>query len=94
MKILFALFIGIFSFFSSKAQSSDLLILKKNNRTLQTFFPGNEVIFNTATGYYDAFIQSINHDSLFLVQYDIRQVPTSLGIYILDTLGTYPFAVN
>jgi hypothetical protein len=94
MKILFALIIGIFSFFSMVAQSSDLLILKKNDRTLQTFFPGNEIIFNTLTRYYDAYIQSINHDSLFLIQYDVRQVPTNLGIYMLDTLGTYPFAVN
>lgn len=94
MKILFVLVIGISSFFSTVAQTSDLLILKKNNRTLQTFFPGNEIIFNTSTRYYDAYIQSINHDSLFLIQYDVKQVPTSLGIYMLDTLGTYPFAVN
>ena len=80
--------------FNCEAQTSDLLILKKNNRTIQTFFPGNEIIFNTSTRYYDAVIESINRDSLFLIQYDIRQVPTSLGIYILDTLGTYPFAVN
>ncbi len=94
MKTLFVLFIGIFSFFFTAGQSSDLLILKKNNRTLQTFFPGNEIIFNTSTRYFDAYIQSINHDSLFLIQYDVRQVPTSLGVYILDTLGTYPFAIN
>ena len=34
------------------AQPSDLLILKKNNRTLQTFFPGNEITFKTSSGYY------------------------------------------
>ena len=94
MKSLFSLIIGIFSFFSTVAQSSDLLILKKNNRTLQTFFPGDEIIFNTSTRFYDAFIRSINHDSLLLIQYDIKQVPTSLGIYVLDTLGTYPFSIN
>lgn len=94
MKIVFFLCFGFFSLVSCEAQSSDLLILKKNNRTIQTFFPGNEIIFNTATRYYDAVIESINHDSLFLIQYDIKQVPTSLGVYIIDTLGTYPFAVN
>ncbi|HEY5407828.1 MAG TPA: hypothetical protein VIJ92_12105 [Ginsengibacter sp.] len=94
MKTLFILVITIFSFVSAIAQASDLLILKKNNRTLQTFFPGNEIIFNTSTRYFDAYIQSINHDSLFLIQYDVRQVPTSLGIYMLDTVGTYPFAIN
>ena len=94
MKTVFVLIIGIFSFFSNVAQSSDLLILKKNGHTLKTFFPGDEIIFNTSTRYYDAFIQRINHDSIFLIQYDVKQVPTSLGIYILDTLGKYPFAVN
>lgn len=94
MKTLLILVIAFLSFFSAKSQSSDLLILKKNDRTIQTFFPGNEIIFNTATRYYDAYIQSINRDSLFLIQYDVRQVPTSLGVYMLDTLGTYPFAIN
>jgi hypothetical protein len=76
------------------AQPSDLLILKKNDRTLQTFFPGNEISFNTTSGYYGGVIRYINHDSLFLVYYDIRQIPTNLGVYVLDTVATYPFAVN
>ncbi|MEP6948965.1 MAG: hypothetical protein ABI863_06815 [Ginsengibacter sp.] len=76
------------------AQPSDLLILKKNNRTLQTFFPGNEMAFRTSARYYDGFVRYINHDSLFLIQYDIRQIPTSLGVYMVDTVATYPFAVN
>ena len=94
MKTLLIFIIAFLAFFLARSQSSDLLILKKNERTLQTFFPGNEIIFSTSTRYYDAYIQSINHDSLFLIQYDVRPVPTSLGIYVLDTLGTYPFAVN
>ncbi|MEO8762901.1 MAG: hypothetical protein ABI416_01380 [Ginsengibacter sp.] len=76
------------------AQFSDLLILKKNNRTIQAFFPGNDISFNTASGYYSGIIRSINRDSLFLVYYNIRQMPTNLGVYVLDTIGTYPFAVN
>ena len=88
------LIIGILSFFSIEAQPSDLLILKKNNRTLQTFFPGNEIFLNTTSGYYSGVIQSINHDSLFLIQYDVRQIPTNLGVYMLDTVATYHFAIN
>ena len=76
------------------AQPSDILILKKNNRTVQTFFPGNEITFNTSSGYYSGIIKSINHDSLFLIYYDIRQIPTNLGVYVLDTVAVYPFAVN
>jgi hypothetical protein len=52
------------------------------------------MMFNTSAKNYDAVVRYINHDTIFLVQYDIRQVPTSLGIYMLDTLGTYPFSVN
>jgi hypothetical protein len=76
------------------AQPSDILLLKKNNRTLQTFFPGNEITFKTSARYFTGVIRSINHDSLFLIQYDIRQIPTNLGVYMLDTVATYPFAVN
>ena len=94
MKFFLLLIIGFFSYFLTEAQSSDLLILKKKGRTLQTFFPGNEITFTTSTRYYDGVIQKIDHDSLFLIQYDVKQVPTNLGVYVLDTLGTYPFAVN
>ena len=79
---------------SGEAQPSDILILKKRSHPLQTFFPGSEIAFNTSNGYYNGFIQSIQRDSLFLLQYDIRQIPTTLGIYILDTVATYHFAVN
>ncbi len=94
MRSFFALMISFMCFFFCEAQPSDLLILKKNQRTLQTFFPGNEINFNTASGYYSGVIKSINRDSLFLIYYDIKQMPTNLGVYILDTVGTYPFAIN
>jgi hypothetical protein len=94
MKTVFVFTVIIFCSIFCTAQPSDLLILKKNNRTLQTFFPGNEITFNTPSGYYSGIIKSINHDSLFLVYYDIRQIPTNLGVYVLDTVATYPFAVN
>ncbi len=75
-------------------QASDLLILKKNQKTVRTFFPGSEMMFNTSTRYYDAVVRYIDRDTIFLVQYDIKQVPTTLGVYMLDTLGTFPFSVN
>jgi hypothetical protein len=77
------------------AAQSDMLILKKNNRTQQTFFPGNPMTFSTFTGYYsNAYITSIERDSVFLIQYDIRQVPTNLGVYVLDTVARYRFGIN
>src|SRR5665647_2921177 len=41
-----------------------------------------------------AYVTSIERDSVFLIRYDIRQVPTNLGVYMLDTVGRYPFAIN
>ena len=94
MRRLFVVAVISMCFISCAAQPSDLLLLKKNHHTLQTFFPGNEIAFNTNSGQYTGVIRSIRHDSLFLVYYDIRQIPTNLGVYILDTVATYPFAVN
>jgi hypothetical protein len=94
MKTVFVFSIIVLYSICCAAQPSDLLILKKNNRTLQTFFPGNEISFNTSSNYYSGIIKSIHHDSLFLIYYDIRQIPTNLGVYMLDTVATYPFAVN
>ncbi len=93
MRILGVLLIGLFIAAPCMAQS-DLLILKKNNRTQQTFFPGSEMIFSTASGSYNAYVTSIERDSVFLIQYDVRQVPTNLGVYMLDTVARYRFGIN
>lgn len=93
MKPVFFAIITLCSFYCG-AQPSDLLILKKHNRTIQTFFPGNEIDLKTSAQYFSGVIRSISHDSLFLIQYDIRQVPTNLGVYMLDTVSTYPFSVH
>ncbi|MEP6583418.1 MAG: hypothetical protein ABJA90_04105 [Ginsengibacter sp.] len=94
MKRLLICFICLCSLLFSRAQSSDILILKKNDRTFKTFFPGNPISFTTASGYYDGFITSINHDTLFLIQYDIRQRPSNFGVYFLDTVATYRYGIN
>ncbi len=94
MKRLIIFFLCFFFIFFCKAQSSDILTLKKNGRTIKTFFPGNEINFTTASGYYDGFITSINRDTVFLIQYDIRQRPSNLGVYFLDTVATYRHGIN
>ena len=68
------------------AQPSDFIVLKKNHRTVKSFFAGSRYRFKTVNGYYAGQITSINNDSLFINQYDIRQMPTNLGVYILDTV--------
>jgi hypothetical protein len=79
--------------FACLAQS-DLLVLKKNNKTVRSFYPGMNISFTTNLRYYEAQIASIRNDSLYLVQYDIKRVPLMSGGVILDTIGTFRFGVN
>ncbi len=94
MRQLFFLSAIFFSLSSGHAQPSDLLILKKKLITIDTFFPGDEMNFATSRGYYNGIITSINNDSVFLIQYDVRQRPSNLGVYFLDTVATYRYGVN
>ncbi len=78
---------------TSGAQSSDMLVLKKKGKTVDRFFAGNEISFSTGPVYYDGVISSIDRDTIFLTQYDIRQIPTTLGVYYIDTVATYHSAI-
>ena len=94
MRASFILFIA-FSFSLSlqcKAQS-DFLILKKNGKTVKSFYPGTEMTFYTGTHYHVGSVESIQRDSVYLIYYDVRTVMTTLGVYVLDTVATYPFSV-
>lgn len=72
------------------AQSSDVILLKKNNKTVKRYFAGTDIDLTTTTGaYISGTITKIKNDSIFLKQYVIRQTPTNLGVYVLDTLTTY-----
>jgi hypothetical protein len=68
---------------------TDFIVLKKNDRTLKTMFAGEEVSFTTSLRYYSGRIDAVEKDSLYLLEYDVRQIPTNLGVYILDTVATY-----
>ncbi len=59
---------------------SDLVVLKKNKRVVRSYYPGQEIYFESASRPYKGFIREIKNDSLYLVQYDIRQVPTNLDV--------------
>ena len=94
MRLFFILSV-VFLYASNCVAQNDLLILKKNHRTIQSFFPGTEINFSTDARYYEGQITDIKRDSVFLVQYDIRHVYSpNLGVFVLDTLSEYHFAVN
>ena len=70
------------------AQPSDYIVLKKkNNRTLKTYFPGTFLSALTYTGFtLNGVIKEIKNDSVFIEQWEVRQVPTQFGVPALDTI--------
>ena len=73
-------------------QSADLIFLKKGHRNIATYFAGSNIAFTTQEGnYIEATITAIKNDTLFLRQFVVRQVPTQLGVYVLDTLTSYRY---
>ena len=83
----------LFSGLASVAQS-DLLVLKKRGKTIQTFYPGTKMNFTTVLRYHEATVISIRNDSVYFVQYEINYIPLTNGGVLLDTAGTFHFAVN
>lgn len=77
------------------AQSTDFILLKKNKITKATYFVGSNIQCTTTSGtFINGQIVAIKNDSMVIKQYDVRQVPTQLGVYILDTINTYYFNIN
>ena len=78
----------VFSSLATLAQPSDYIVLKKkNNRTLKTYFPGTFISAATYTGFnLSGFIKQIKNDSVFIEQLEVRQVPTQFGTPVLDTV--------
>jgi hypothetical protein len=93
MKIIFFFYGCLFSA-AAFCQPSDFIVLKKGQHVVKTFFPGSYVSFKTDKGFYGGKILSFKKDSLFMEQYDVRQVPTNLGVYMLDTIATWRIAFN
>lgn len=72
----------------------NMLVLKKRGKVLKTFFEGSEIMYNSGYGMQKANIYHLKNDSLFLVQYQIVQRMTSLGVYVLDTISAYRSAIG
>jgi hypothetical protein len=77
------------------AQPSDFITLKKKGRTIKTFFAGSNISFITTGGAnFNVQINNIRNDSLFVTEFIIVQVPTRLGVYVLDTAARYKYSFN
>jgi hypothetical protein len=88
MKIFLSLILSLLVFNISFSQT-DFIVIKKNERTVQSLFAGSRISFTTSLRYYSGIIDAIKSDSIFLLEYDVRQMPTNLGVYMLDTVTTY-----
>ena len=54
------------------------------------YFAGSNIQFMTTSGaYMDAFVNEIKNDSIFLQEFLVQRIPTTLGTYITDTVGSY-----
>jgi hypothetical protein len=85
-----ALLLFFFTSYAAIAQSSDILLLKKKNITVATYSAGNHIAFTATNGnYVEADITSIQNDTLYLRQYAVHQVFTTLGVYMPDTVNSY-----
>lgn len=91
-----ALLFFIASFFNDAvlSQPSDFLVIKKGQTTVKSYFAGSNIDFVTHKGFYSGQINAIHKDSLFLTQFDVRQVMTSLGFYTVDTVASYRLAFS
>ncbi len=93
MKRLLLVFL-LFSF-TSTAQTSDFIILKKGSKTIRNIFSGTSIQFVSTNGAYrDALITAIKKDSIYLQEFLVRRVPTVYGSYMNDTLGSYRYTYH
>jgi len=77
---------------SCYSQSADFIILKKKGKTMQTIYGGTTIAFTTVTGaYINAQINGIKNDTLYLQEFIIRYLPTTIGTYLIDTAGSYRY---
>jgi hypothetical protein len=90
MKLIFLILFFITT--TSFSQSADFIQLKKNNKTVASFYSEMNIAFTSETGsYIDALITGIKEDTLYLQQFIIRYLPTNFGTYIVDTVGSYRY---
>jgi len=77
------------------SQASDFIVVKKHDRTVKSYFPGLPIVLQTNSySWVNGWITAIRHDSIFVKQYDVRQVPTIWGTTMTDTAGSYLVGVH
>ena len=94
MRISIAIIFFLIPLFTT-AQTADFIILKKKNKTISIFYKNSNIEFVTTQGAYrNAVINDIKNDSVFLQEFLISRRPTTLGFFVIDTLGSFRYAYN
>lgn len=89
------LIIAAVAFKDASAQSSDILLLRKGHKTIARYYAGRHISFTAENGAYrDAEITAIRKDSIYLQEFLIQRIPTTLGFYITDTAGSFRFVYH
>jgi hypothetical protein len=76
---------------------TDLLVLKQNSRTIQTWVPGSFIDFQfSSKQWIQGIIKNIRNDSILLEQIILRQVANQFGFPTIDTakMGLMKLHVN
>lgn len=76
-------------------QNADFIQLKKRGKTVTVFYSGMNISFTTTSGSnITALINGIQHDTLYLQEFIVQYIPTNIGTYIIDTLGSYRYTFH
>src|SRR5688572_20612376 len=89
MRFFSALLLWMLIPFVGSSQLSDFIsVQKKNGRIIRNFGVGSPITFLTSSGMPNAgIITQIRNDSIFLRNIDVRQLFTSYGGVLLDTVS-------
>jgi len=84
----FCLLIFCFYSITGFTQQSDFIVLKKkNNKTLKTYYPGSFIKGKTYSGFeINGHIDNISNDTIYLTQTSVQQYASRLGVPFLDTV--------
>lgn len=93
--IRYLVIILLLSSVTALSQPSDYIAVKKNGKTIRSYYAGTQIEMVTKAGAYrNALITKISNDSIYLREYLIRQVVTQFGFYVVDTAGSFSYVYN
>ena len=91
MRLLISIFLVLF-ITNTQGQGSDFILLKKKNKTVKIFYKSNNIEFVTTGGAYrNALINDIKKDTIYLQEFLINRALTTIGTYIIDTVGSFRY---